>query len=113
MRDALQPCTYLLANHKNGAIYIGVPSNLVQRLWQHRNGTTGGFAGRHRIYRLVHFELFGTMALAIEREKQLKRWHRSWKINLLEADNPEWRDLSLEIGAGPIALAMDAETSSA
>ena len=82
-------------------------------MWQHRNGVTKGFAGRHRTYRLVHFELLGTMALAIKREKQLKNWHRPWKINLIEETNPEWRDLAFDIGAGPIGRAMDAETSSA
>ena len=113
MRDAFQPCTYILANHKGGTLYIGVTSNLVQRLWQHRNGVTGGHAARYRTYRLVHFELSGTMEQAITREKQLKNWHRSWKINLIEADNPEWRDLAFDIGAGSIGRAMDAETSSA
>ena len=62
---------------------------------------------------MVRYEQFGTMELAIAREKQLKRWHRGWKINLIEQDNPEWRDLAFDIGAGPIAQAMDAETSSA
>ncbi|HEY0595758.1 MAG TPA: GIY-YIG nuclease family protein, partial [Sphingopyxis sp.] len=82
MRDVFQPCTYILASHRNGTLDIGVTSSLVQRIWQHRNGATGGFADRHRAYRLVHFELFGTMALAITREKQLKNWHRPWKMNL-------------------------------
>ena len=113
MRDVFQPCTYILASQRNGTLYIGVTSNLVQRLWQHRSGTTGGFATRYRTYRLVHFELFGTMELAIAREKQLKNWHRPWKINLIETDNPEWRDLAFNIGAEPIGRAMDAETSSA
>ena len=113
MRDVFQPCIYILVNHRNGTIYIGLTSNLVQRIWHHRNGMTGGFAGRYRTHLLVHFELFGTMELAIAREKQLKRWHRQWKINLIEATNPQWRDLSFEIGAGPIGRAMDAETSSA
>ena len=113
MRDTFQPCTYILASHRNGTLYIGVTSDLVQRMWQHRNGVTDGFVGRHRAYRLVHFELCGTMALAIAREKQLKNWHRPWKINLIEEVNPEWRDLSFEVGAGPIHRAMDAETSSA
>ncbi|WP_137870320.1 GIY-YIG nuclease family protein [Sphingopyxis sp. 2PD] len=113
MRDAFHPCTYILVSHRGGTLYIGVTSNLLQRMWQHRNGATKGFAGRHRIYRLVHFEFFGTMALAIAREKQLKNWHRAWKINLIEAANPEWRDLAFDIGAGPVGRAMDAETSSA
>ena len=113
MRDVFQPCTYILASYKGGTIYIGVTSHLVQRIWQHRNGVTGGFSKRCRTYRLVHFELFGTMELAIAREKQLKNWHRPWKVKLIETDNPEWRDLAFEIGAGPIGQAMDAETSSA
>ena len=113
MRELFQPCIYIVANHKNGTIYIGVTSKLVQRIWQHRNGTTGGFAGRYRTFRLVHFELLDTMERAINREKQLKRWHREWKVNLIEAENPQWRDLAFEIGAGPIGRAMDAETSSA
>ncbi|HMN54504.1 MAG TPA: GIY-YIG nuclease family protein [Sphingopyxis sp.] len=113
MRDIFQPCTYILASYLNGTLYIGVTSNLVQRIWQHRNGATKGFSAKYRTYRLVHFELFGTMADAITREKQLKNWHRAWKINLIEAGNPEWRDLAFEIGAGPIGQAMDAETSSA
>jgi putative endonuclease len=113
MRDTFQPCIYILASYRGGTLYIGVTSNLVQRMWQHRNGATKGFVGRHRTYRLVHFELFGTMALAIAREKQLKNWHRPWKINLIGETNLEWRDLSFEIGAGPVGRAMDAETSSA
>ena len=113
MRDVFQPCTYMLSSHKNGTIYIGVTSNLTQRIWQHRNGVTAGFSSRYRTYRLVYFELPGTMAIAIDREKQLKNWRRSWKINLIEENNPEWRDLAFDIGAGPIGQTMDAETSSA
>jgi len=113
MRDVFQPCIYVLANHKGGTLYIGVTSNLAQRLWQHHSGVTKGFAAKYRTYRLVHFELFGTMELAIAREKQLKNWHRQWKINLIEAGNPEWRDLAFEVGAESIGQTMDAETSSA
>ncbi|OWQ92379.1 GIY-YIG nuclease family protein [Sphingopyxis witflariensis] len=113
MRDVFQPCTYILASQRNGTLYVGVTSNLIQRIWQHRNGIAEGFSKHYRAYRLVHFELLGTMELAITREKQLKNWHRQWKINLIEADNPEWRDLAFDIGAGPIGQTMDAETSSA
>jgi putative endonuclease len=108
-----QPCVYLLASQRNGTIYIGVTSNLVQRVSQHRLRAVKGFATRHGALRLVHYELFGTMELAITREKQLKRWHRAWKITLIEQDNPDWRDLAPEIGASPILRGMDAETSSA
>jgi putative endonuclease len=113
MRADFQPCTYILASQRGGTIYIGVTSNLVQRIWQHRNSELPGFTSKHRVFRLVRYEQFGTMELAIAREKQLKRWHRPWKINLIESENPEWRDLAYEIGAGPIAQTMDAETSSA
>ncbi|MEQ1688848.1 MAG: GIY-YIG nuclease family protein [Sphingopyxis sp.] len=113
MRYGFQPCIYSLASQRGGTIYIGVTSDLVQRIWQHRNIEGTGFAARYRIYRLVRFEQFGTMELAIAREKQLKRWHRAWKVNLIEQDNPEWRDLAFDIGAGPIGSPVDAETSSA
>jgi putative endonuclease len=97
MKDR-QPCIYILASQKHGTLYIGVTSDLGQRLWQHRSGETGGFVGRYRVFRLVHFEMAETMEAAIGREKQLKRWHRAWKINLIETDNPEWRDLAAEVG---------------
>lgn len=90
------PCTYILANQKRGTLYIGVTSDLAKRMWQHRNGTTGGFTSRYRVFRLVHAEFFETMPDAITREKQLKRWHRQWKINLIEEENPDWRDLALD-----------------
>ena len=89
MRDVFQPCIYILASYLNGTLYVGVTSNLVQRMWQHRNGIMKGFATRYRTHRLVHFELFDTMHEAIFREKQLKRWHRQWKINLIEAGEAE------------------------
>jgi putative endonuclease len=87
-----RPCTYILASQKRGTLYIGVTSDLPARIWQHRNGTTPGFASRYRVFRLVHAQFFDTMEAAIAREKQLKRWHRAWKINLIEEGNPEWRD---------------------
>ena len=108
-----QPCVYLLASQRNGTIYIGVTTRPVQRISQHRTRSVKGFATRHGALRLVRYELFGTMELAIAREKQLERWHRDWKISLIEQDNPEWRDLAPAIGASPIAHGMDAETSSA
>ena len=73
------------------------------RLWQHRNGTTPGFTSRYKVYRLVHFEVFGDMERAIAREKQLKNWRRQWKINLINAENPEWRDLAVGLGLQPLA----------
>jgi putative endonuclease len=98
MREERQPCVYLLANGYYGAIYIGVTSNLLQRLVQHREGLLPGFTRRYKVHRLVHFEMFREMEPAILREKQLKRWHRQWKINLINAENPQWVDLAVGLG---------------
>lgn len=93
-----QPCVYILASQPRGTIYIGVTSDLAARLFQHRNGITGGFASKHRVFRLVRYEMFDDMEQAILREKQLKRWHREWKLNLIEQLNPEWNDLAPVLG---------------
>ena len=103
VRDERNPCVYLLSNGYYGAIYIGVTSNPLQRLVQHREGLLPGFTRRYKVHRLVHFEMFGEMEPAILREKQLKRWHRQWKINLINAENPEWRDLAVGLGLPPLA----------
>jgi putative endonuclease len=92
------PCTYILASQKAGTLYIGVTSDLVARLWHHRSGQGDGFTARYNVFRLVHADFFDDMYSAIAREKQLKRWHRQWKINLIEAANPEWKDLAVEWG---------------
>ena len=97
MRD-FEPCVYILASGKRGYIYIGVTSDLPKRFSQHHSRLIEGFSKRRNTKMLVRFELFGTMELAIEREKQLKNWHRDWKINLMESDNPEWLDLAIEMG---------------
>jgi putative endonuclease len=97
------PCVYILASQPRGTLYIGVTSSLIQRLYQHRQGITGGFTRRYGVHRLVRFEMFGAMELAIMREKQLKRWHRQWKINLVERDNPHWVDLAIDLGFDPLA----------
>ena len=76
-----QPTVYILANQPYGTIYIGVTSNLLARLWQHRSGEVKSFTSKYRVHRLVRFEFFGDMERAISREKQLKRWHRQWKTN--------------------------------
>ena len=93
-----EPCVYILASKPYGTLYIGVTSDLVARLWQHRNSEVGGFTSRYRVFLLVRFEQFATMHEAISREKQLKRWHRQWKINLIESENPRWEDLASAIG---------------
>lgn len=92
-----EPYVYILASKKNGALYIGVTSDLVQRIWQHKNNVVKGHSCKYKTYRLVYFESHGTMEDAILREKQMKKWNRQWKINLFEKDNPEWRDLWGEI----------------
>ena len=97
-----QPCVYILASAAYGTLYIGVTSNLIGRLHQHRTGELQGFTSRYHVHRLVRFELFDTMEGAIEREKQLKRWHRQWKINLIESDNPHWADLAVGFGFDPL-----------
>ena len=96
MRD-LVPAVYILASGPNGTLYIGVTSNLVQRLWQHRNGTFSGFTSRYGVHRLVYYEMHGDMEHAIEREKRLKKWERKWKLRLINEANPGWRDLGEEI----------------
>ena len=83
----------MVTNHKRGTIYIGVTSNLVQRAYQHREGIIDGFTMRYGCKRLVWFELQGTMEHAILREKQLKAGSRAKKVALIEAANPDWRDL--------------------
>lgn len=80
--DRRQPCVYMLASKKNGVLYIGVTSDLVKRIWQHRNDVVEGFTHRYRIHTLVWYELHPTMESAILREKTLKRWKRDWKMRL-------------------------------
>jgi putative endonuclease len=98
-----QPCVYLLASQEHGTLYIGVTSDLIARLYQHRTGQVKGFTSRYHVCRLVRFEQFETMHEAISREKQLKRWHRQWKINLIESENPHWVDLAPALGLPPLA----------
>ena len=97
-----QPCTYMLASQPRGTIYVGATSNLVARMHQHRTRAFAGFTSRYRVYCLVRFEMAETKEQAILREKQLKRWHRPWKINLIESDNPHWSDLAVDLGFDPL-----------
>ena len=99
MKRDFQPAVYIVANKRNGAIYVGVTSNLVQRAWQHREGIVDGFTNRYGCKLLVWFELHSTMEYAIAREKQLKGGSRKKKLALIEASNPLWRDLYPEICA--------------
>jgi putative endonuclease len=102
MPSTMQPCVYILASKPYGTLYIGVTSDLIARLYQHRSGQVKGFSSKYAVKRLARFEQFGDMASAIAREKQLKRWHRQWKINLIESENPDWHDLAPGLGLPPI-----------
>ena len=92
MNDKL-PFVYILASDRNGTLYIGVTSNLVQRIWQHRSDIVEGFSKKYRAHKLVYFEQHATMADAILRERQIKKWNRVWKLELIEETNPYWNDL--------------------
>ena len=92
------PCVYLLASGFHGTLYTGVTSNLVGRTWQHREGIVRGFTKRYGVKRLIWFEVHETMESAIRREKSIKRWHRDWKVQLVEKENPTWRDLAEDFG---------------
>ncbi len=96
------PCVYILASQPNGTIYVGVTSDLIARLVQHRSGEIPGFTQRNHVHMLVRYEFFATMPEAIAREKQLKRWHRPWKVNLIESENPDWVDLAVGLGLEPL-----------
>lgn len=84
---------YLITNKPYGTLYVGVTSNLVQRIFQHRNDFVEGFSKQHDLHRLVWFEVHGDVMAAIAREKQIKKWRRDWKINLIQKTNPQWNDL--------------------
>ena len=84
---------YILASKKNGTLYVGVTSDLVRRVYEHKNDLADGFTKRYKVHRLVYFEVAGDAMVAIEREKQIKKWNRAWKTELVENENPMWRDL--------------------
>jgi putative endonuclease len=86
------PFIYIMASDRNGTLYVGVTSNLIQRVWQHKYEKKG-FTGKYKVFDLVYFEAYSTMDQAIAREKQLKHWNRQWKMRLIEESNPKWEDL--------------------
>ena len=90
---AKQFFVYIMASRRNGTLYIGVTSNLIQRVWNHKQGLVEGFTSKYQVGMLVYLEPHETAESAITREKQLKKWERAWKIRLAEHSNPEWRDL--------------------
>ena len=88
-----QPAVYILASQRNGTLYIGVTSDLVQRVWQHKNDVVDGFTKEYGVHTLVWYELHDDMESAIIREKRLKKWNRAWKLRQIEEMNPDWKDL--------------------
>jgi len=84
---------YILASKKNGTLYIGVTTDLIRRVWQHKNDSHEGFTKKYRVHRLVWFDETPDIEAAILREKQMKKWRRQWKIELIEKENPQWNDL--------------------
>ena len=92
-----QPCVYVLASKRNGTLYTGVTSNLVKRIWEHKNNVVESFTQKHGVHTLVWYEIHDTMETAIQHEKTIKNWKRAWKLKTIEKMNPQWRDLYSEI----------------
>jgi putative endonuclease len=90
---ARQPAVYILASKRNGTLYVGVTSNLQKRNWEHKTDLVDGFTKKYRVHRLVYYELHGDMLSAITREKQIKKWNRAWRLDLIEIQNSDWKDL--------------------
>ena len=97
------PCVYIMASGRHGTIYLGVTSDLMARIHQHREGLIDGFTKRYGVKRLIHYEMHGMMDAAIAREKQLKAWKRDWKIALIEKENPFWEDWAVRLGFPPLS----------
>ncbi len=93
----MQPCVYILASKRNDTLYIGVTSDVVKRVWEHKNDFVESFTKRYGVHTLVWYEAHETMESAITREKALKNWKRAWKLELIEASNPGWRDRYAEV----------------
>ena len=91
------PCVYILASSRNGTLYVGVTSDVIRRVWEHKSRAVDGFTKKYNVGLLVYLEMHVTMPEAISREKHIKKWNRAWKISLIQHDNPEWRDLYDEI----------------
>jgi putative endonuclease len=92
-----QPAVYTLTNKRNGTLYVGVTSDVIKRIWEHKNDTVDGFSKRYGLHLLVWYELHESMESAIKREKRMKDWKRSWKLELIETSNPDWLDLYRKI----------------
>ncbi|MEO0883913.1 MAG: GIY-YIG nuclease family protein [Pseudomonadota bacterium] len=98
MRD-VSYYVYILASQRNGTLYTGITNDLVRRAWEHRNGCIRGFTSKYTVRRLVWFEVFRDVNEAIAKEKRVKRWRRRWKLDLIETDNPDWKDLYYKIAS--------------
>ena len=92
---------YILASQRNGTLYVGVSNDLIRRVQQHREGVASKFTREHNVFTLVYWEPHTDIVAAIAREKRIKRWRRQWKLELIEASNPQWRDLFDDLTAGP------------
>ena len=88
-----QSYVYILANQRNGTLYIGVTSDLIKRVYEHKCNFADGFTKKHNVHNLVYYEIHAEIEQAISREKQIKKWNRAWKLRLIEENNPEWKDL--------------------
>jgi len=99
---------YIMTNKSNKVIYTGITNDLIRRIFEHKQKIVKGFTEKYNCTKLIYYEETNDVNKAIKREKQLKNWHRKWKINLINEHNPKWDDLSFQIG-----LDRDAETSSA
>jgi len=93
----MQAYVYLLASQKNGTLYAGVTSDLIKRVWQHKNDVVDGFSKKYNVHLLVWYEVHDEIGSAIVREKQIKEWKRLWKMELIEKSNPTWKDLYSEV----------------
>ncbi|HEV2567242.1 GIY-YIG nuclease family protein [Sphingomonas sp.] len=102
MHRHFAPAVYLLAPQRNGTLYVGVTSDLITRVHQHRHGLVSGFTREYGVKLLVWFEMHATMAAAIQREKRVKKWNRAWKLELIEGTNPDWRDLYESLSFAPL-----------
>jgi len=92
-----QPAVYILASRRNGTLYTGVTTNLAKRVWEHKKDIIEGFTKKYGVHLLVYYELHDDIISAITREKQIKKWNRAWKLELIERKNPDWRDLWEEL----------------
>ncbi|KAF1710548.1 hypothetical protein CSC70_07765 [Pseudoxanthomonas kalamensis DSM 18571] len=92
-----KPCVYILASRYHGTLYTGVTTDLLRRVWEHKNDCVEGFTSKYQVHDLVWYEMHATLDTAIPREKAIKEWKRDWKIELIEKQNPAWRDLYPEM----------------